>query len=111
MSKDEAGRECQRELQQVMKPMGISKIIHIEIQSEANPNEIEKITDRNKMEQIMMKNFKQIFLEVYDTSTTMEPLRSWLGTDGLTKTAEEILQGTFVLPPVIHPDIIDFFHT
>ena len=39
----------------------------------------------------------------------MEPLQSWLGTDGLTKTAEEILQGTFVFPPVIHPDIIEFF--
>ena len=71
MSKDEARRECQREFQQVMKPKGISKIMHIEIQSEANPNEIKKITDRNKMEQIMMKNFKQFFWKY------MTPVQQW----------------------------------
>ena len=59
----------------------------------------------------MMENFKEKYLEVYDTNTTMEPLLSILGTDGLTEAAEEILKGTFKFPPVVHPDIIDFSDT
>ena len=109
MHKDKARRECQREFQQVMKPTGMSTILHIEVPSNDNKDEMVKITDRDEMERTMMTNFKQKFLEVYDTNTTMEPLSTWLGTDGMTKTAEEILQGNFTFPPVIHPDIIEFF--
>ena len=39
----------------------------------------------------------------------MEPLLSILGTDRLTKAAEEILQGTFAFPSAVHPNIIEFF--
>ena len=39
----------------------------------------------------------------------MEPLLSILGTDGLTAAAEDILRGEFVFPPIVHPDIIEFF--
>ena len=111
LNKDEARRECQREFKQVMKPTRISKIMHIEVKSEENVDEIRNISDREEMEQIMMKNFKEKFLEVYDTNTTMEPLLCILGTDSLTAAAEDILRGEFVFPPVVHPDIIEFFHT
>ena len=109
MYKDEARRECQREFQQVMRPTGISKILHIEVRDDNNPNEIIQITNRDKMEKQMMRNFKEKYLEVYDTNTTMEPLLSILGKDGLTEAAKEILKGTFKFPPVVHPDIIEFF--
>ena len=98
MHKDEARRECQREFQPVMKPTGMSTILHIEVLSNDNKDEMVKITDRDEMERTMMTNFKQKFLEVYDTNTTIEPLSTWLGTDRMTKTAEEILQGNFTFP-------------
>ena len=61
MYKDEVRRKCQREFQQVMKPTGISKIMHIEVKDDANPNEVIQITDHDKMERHMMKNFKEKF--------------------------------------------------
>ena len=82
-----------------MKSTGLSKILHIEVPSNNSKDEMVKITDRDEMEQTMMVNFKQKFLEVYNTNTTMEPLSSWLGMDGMTKTTEEILQGDFTFPP------------
>ena len=52
------------------KPAGMSKIMYIKLESDKNPNEVIKITDRKEMEKTMIENFKQKFLEVYDTATT-----------------------------------------
>ena len=83
--------------------------MHVEIKSEENTDKVRNILDQEEMEEILMKNFKEKILEVYNTNTTMEPLLSILGTDRLTAAAEDILQGKFVFTPVVLPDIIEFF--
>ena len=54
------------------------------------------------------KNFKSKFTEAYNTPIPHQPFVNTIDQDGLTKEAEEILQGNYVFPPVIHPDILDF---
>ena len=71
-------------------------------------NEIQKITDPDKMQKIMTEKIKRKFTEVYDTPTMRMPFLEILGFDGLTKNAKSILRDNFVLPPVIHLDIIEF---
>ena len=46
---------------------------------------------------------------MYDTPIAQAPFTDILGLDGLTEEAELILKGEYVLPPVIHPDIVEFF--
>ena len=61
------------------------------------------------MQRIMSKNFKSKFTEVYNTPIAPAPFTDILGLDRLTEEAELILKGKYVLPPVIHPDIVEFF--
>ena len=68
------------------------------------------ITDRKEMETVMKRNFKSKFTKAYDTPIPHQPLIDIIGQDCLTKEAEEILHGNYVIPPVIHPDIIEFLH-
>ena len=56
-----------------------------------------------------MRNFKSIFLEVYNTPIPHETFNATLGKIGLGPDADKILDRTYVFPPVIHPDIIEFF--
>ena len=57
----------------------------------------------------MMDNFKSKFLEVYDTPIPHAPFNYILGQTGLGPEIEKILDGTYVFPPVINSDIIEFF--
>ena len=102
-------QETFREIKSVFKPSGQSSIYHIEMPDPNNKQEIIKISDPTKMQKVMSTNFKSKFTEVYDTPVTRSPFPDIIGLDGLTKNAEKILKGTYVFPPVIHPDIIEFF--
>ena len=101
-------RESFDKIRHVLKPNGLSGILHFEIKDPDNKNEFKKISDPEEMERIMSENFKSKFYEVYDTPLARAPFIEILGLDGLTEQAEAILTGTCVLPPVIHPDIIEF---
>ena len=109
INKNEHMRRSQREVQGVLKPRGQSNILHIELRDEDNTSKVRKIIDRDDMESIMMNNFKSKFLEVYDTPIPHAPFNCILGQIGLGPAVEKILDGTYVFPPVIHPDIIEFF--
>ena len=61
------------------------------------------------MEKEVMKDTVVKYTECYDTPPLLEPLESILGPFGLTIACELILQGTYKLPPVVHPDIVEFF--
>ena len=61
------------------------------------------------MEDEVMKDHVSKYTECYDTLFLIEPLRSILGPFGLTAACDLILHGKFVLPPVVHPDIVEFF--
>ena len=54
----------------------------------------------------MMEVFKSKFMEVYDTPMVHEPFCTLLGQDGLTKGADDILEGKLILLPCIYPDIV-----
>ena len=60
------------------------------------------------MQQIMSENFKGKFTEACDTPIANVLFTSIIGIGGLTHDAERILQGKYVFPPVIHPDIVVF---
>ena len=60
---------------------------------------------------IMMTGFKDKFLEVYDTPIPHAPFDFILGQIGLGPGVEHILDGTYIFPPIIHPDILSFFST
>ena len=109
MRSNEYERDTHREVRSVLSPFGASAILHIEIPQKKDPSIMKCITDCTKMEQAMEKNFKSKFTEVYNTPLPHQPFIGIIGQDGLTKEAEEILRGDYVFPPVIHPDIINFF--
>ena len=110
MRSNEYERDAHREVRHVHTPFGASAILHIEIPKKGNPEVMRRVTDRNQMERVMRKNFKAKFTEVYDTPIPHQPFTRIIGQDGLTKEAEEILRGNYMFPPVIHPDIVEFFH-
>ena len=83
--------------------------MHIEIPDPDGTSTVKKIIDREEMEELMIKNFKSKFLEVYDTPIPHAPFTQILGVIGLAPSVDDILRGTFVFPPMIHPDIIEFF--
>ena len=66
IDKNEQMRRSQKEVQYVLKPRGQSNILHIEVPSDDGSNQVKKITNRDEMESVMMNNFKDNFLEVYD---------------------------------------------
>ena len=86
--------------------MGSNGILHIKIPDPTNKSEMVKVSDPDEMQQVMSDNFKAKFLEVYDTPLAQTPFLELLGYDGLTEVAEQIILGTYVPPPVIHPDIV-----
>ena len=109
IDKNEQMRRSQKEVQYVLKPRGQSNILHIEVPSDDGSNQVKKITNRDEMESVMMNNFKDNFLEVYDTLIPHQPFNCILGQIGLGPAVEKNLDGTYAFPPVIHPDIIEFF--
>ena len=103
-------RQSQREVKQVINPLGQSKILHIEIPAQDGSNTVDKITDREEMEQHMMYNFKAKFLEVYHTPIPHRLFTDILGPLGLHNNVDAILRGEYQLPSVIHLDIVEFIH-
>ena len=62
------------------------------------------------MENTMKRNVKLFnFLEVYDAPIPHDSFLHIFGHDGLTCNAEVILRRDYKFPPVIHPNIIEFF--
>ena len=45
---------------------------------------------------------------MYDTPIPHKPLLSWFGHDALTQDAAKVVEGKFIFPPFIHPDVIEF---
>ena len=62
------------------------------------------------METNMMNYFKNKFMNFYDTPMVHDPLTTLLGQDGISKGADDILQGRISLTPCISPHIIEFFY-
>ena len=109
IDKNEHMRQSQKEVKSVLKPRGQSNILHIEVRDDDSPNKVKKVTDQDEMESIMMANFKRNFLEVYDTPIPHAPFNCILGHIRLGPVVKKILNGSYIFPSVIHPDIIEFF--
>ena len=58
----------------------------------------------------MTKNFKSKFPKVYNTPSLLAPIVDMVGINEWTQEAEHILQITYLFPPVVHPDIVEFFN-
>ena len=109
MNKTETLKEAQQEVNFALKEQGSSNILHIEIQDPKSPSKVKEIHDQVEIKNEMKNNFKQKYVEVYDTPMPHEPFLSWFGHDSLTLQLIEVLKGDFVFLSVIHPNIIKFF--
>ena len=55
----------------------------------------------------MMKEFKNKFMELYDTPIVHKPFLPIIGPDGLSPDADKIIMGINVLPPCLDPYIVE----
>ena len=56
----------------------------------------------------MKTNFKSKYVEVFGTPIPHEPFLTYFNHESVTEEADKVLQGTFLFPPVINPDIVEF---
>ena len=109
MNKAEALKDAQQEVNSALREQGSSNILHIKIQDPQSPSKVKENHNQLEIKNEMKNNFKQKYIEVYDTPMPHEPFLSWFGHNGLTLQSIEVLNGDFVFPPMIHPNIIKFF--
>ena len=108
MRKQEYRRAAQREVKLVITPFNEAKVMHVEVEDPEEPNGVRKITDKSEMEAAVMADHFRKYTEFYNTPPLMEPQKSIVGPFGMTVACKLIIQGKYALPPVIHPDIVEF---
>ena len=91
----------------MLKSRSNAAINHIKIDDPGNPEKTILITDRDKMEEMMMTAFKKKITKVYDTPIVHEPFLSIIGEDGLLSDAGKVLLGINFIKPCIHPNILE----
>ena len=109
MNKQEFCCNAQKEIKYTLKPPSNAQILHVVVTDETTPSRVKFIYEKEDMEDEVMKDHVTKYMECYDTPSLIEPLSSILGPFGLTAACDLILQGKCVLPPVVHPDIVEFF--
>ena len=110
LKKQEHRREAQREVKSALRPNNNAQILHVEVEDKKEDNGVRFIYEKEEMEQEVMRDHVGKYTECCDTPSLLEPLQSILGPFGLTMACKLILQGSYRLPPVVHPDIVDFFN-
>ena len=109
LNKQEYRRDAQREVKQALRPTNNTQILHVEVVDNSTESRVRFVYNKEEMEKEVMKDHVAKYTEFCDTPSLLKPLRSIIGPFGLTMTCELILQGKSKLPPVIHPDIVEFF--
>ena len=109
LTKQEDRREAQREVKNALNPKSNAKILHVGVADAKEEGGVRYIYEKNEMESEVMKDHIKKYTEYNDTPSLMEPLKTILGPFGLTAACDLILQGKYKLPPVVHPDIVEFF--
>ena len=108
ISKAEYLQEAQQEVKYTLKPQGVSNILHIEVQDPSSPNKIKEIHDQIQIEDAMKKKSKKKCRSVqYTYSPQTIPILVWTRCPHTRRSKSS--KRKIHLPPVIHPDIIEFF--
>ena len=92
----------------VIKPRGKLFVTYVEIYDPENPKKKMILNQHELMKDAMMDVFKKKFPKVYDTLLMHKPFISLFGQGGLSPAVQKVLDGTLVLEPCIHPNIMEF---